>query len=130
MKRYTGSSQRVGNVIIDAMKGKRRYDLKLKQSTGQKPEEKIYDTLTVWVLNNEHHRTDGPAFINLRGVETWSAFGIVHRIGGPAVYHPGMLGAQWWVYGVALGSWEEYQAVTNCSDTDLAVLILKWGTRE
>lgn len=122
------------NTIAALMKAKKIHNLALKKSGGKPGKEiKNDNCVSQWMLGRVLHRTNGPAQ-RYRGVDMWMAFGKLHRIGGPAEIpaesHVGILGENWWLYGIPIGSWEEYQAVTNCPDSDLTILILKWGTRQ
>lgn len=120
--------------VAAAIKAKKIHNLALKKSGGGPSKEVKNDNGTShWMLGKALHRTNGPAQ-RYRGVDMWLAFGKLHRIGGPAEIpaerYVEILGESWWLYGIPIGSWEEYQAVTGCPDSDLAMLILRWGVRQ
>lgn len=133
MKRHA-TGERYRETIAAAMKAKKLHNLDLKKSDGAPGIEHTLDNaLSWWLLGKLEHRTDGPA-LRHRGYDKWMAFGRQHRVGGPAEImvkstNINMV-SRWWLYGVAIDSWEEYQGVTECSDADLTALILKWGTTD
>lgn len=75
-----------------------------------------------WDKNKEAE----PCPFSLDDDTEWRLHGEIHRVGAPAQIRP-TKGDTWWLYGVRMRSWEEYQAVTNCTTEDLIVLILKHG---
>lgn len=119
--------------VMGAISARNTHNLALKKSDGR-PGKEVTDSdgNTQWLLDGVLHRTNGPAQ-RYKGVDMWLAFGKLHRIGGPAEisveHRVSMIGASWWIYGIPVDSWESYQAVTKCSNEDLIMLILKWGTR-
>lgn len=75
------------------------------------------------------HRADGPAAAN-RTWEEWRIAGEYHRIDGPAFIFDGgktRTCQEWWIYGVRVNSFTEYQAVTGCSNEDILLYKLKYG---
>lgn len=74
------------------------------------------------------HRDDNPAVIWTAGVEQWYTHGNAHREDGPAVidlrentYYT------WYLNGVHIINYEEFQKITNCDDEYIIFLKLKWG---
>lgn len=56
------------------------------------------DGTQAWYLNNQLHRTDGPAWIGANGSQGWYVRGQLHRTDGPAII--GAYASHWWVHGV------------------------------
>lgn len=78
-----------------------------------------------WTMNGMDHRLDGPAIISRSG-QIWCQVGELHREDGPAViWYDGE--CEWHVQGDPIGSYEEFQDATGCSDENLVALKLKYG---
>lgn len=107
-----------------------------------------WDGTTIWYRYGKRHRVDGPAVIKLNGDETWYWRGSFHRVDGPAINtqhreewrRHGMLhrrdgpaivhsdgGQVWWIQGHQILSWLEYQLFTDCPDSDIIMLKIKYG---
>lgn len=76
------------------------------------------------------HRLDNPAWVDTTGSETWFKNGYFHRIGGPAFTDRVDDVEEWWIMGIEIDSYEEYQKMTKCSDEEILLLTLKWGDIE
>lgn len=51
---------------------------------------------------------------------------VLHRVGAPAVMCPSGH-VEWWYHGERVVSYDTYQMLTGCSDSDLLILKLRWG---
>lgn len=49
-----------------------------------------------WFLNDQTHRSDGPAVITVYGAKVWYRDGSLHRLDGPAIIFPN--GAKEWYH--------------------------------
>lgn len=80
-------------------------------------------------LSHLIHRVDAPAAID--GIcEEWRIANEYHRIDGPAFIFNSRktrVCREWWIYGVKVRSFEEYQELTGCSDEDILLYKLKYG---
>lgn len=72
------------------------------------------DEVTEWLRNSGRTNKEGePAMI-------------AHRLDGPAIIcHNGFF--EWWVNGNKARDWEDFQALSRCSDEELIILKLRWG---
>jgi len=65
---------------------------------------------TIWVVNGEYHREDGPAIETAEGSKFWWVNGELHREDGPAVVLDD--GSKfWWLNGIQYTK-EEYRLLT------------------
>ena len=62
---------------------------------------RLQNGATLYLLDGDFHRTDGPSFIGGDGTLTWHRNGAEHRTDGPAVEYPDGA-AEYWVMGVRL----------------------------
>ena len=70
-----------------------------------------------WYLNDEFHRTDGPAIEYRNGTKCWCLNGKRHRTDGPAIeYSDGT--KHWYLNGVNLSE-KEYLQVTRKNKIEL-----------
>lgn len=79
-----------------------------------------------WYRNGSRHRIDGPAYISPNGYKAWWQNDSRHRRDGPAIIHHNGR-CEWWVYNEIVRSPEEFQKLTECSDEELIMLLLKYG---
>jgi antitoxin component YwqK of YwqJK toxin-antitoxin module len=109
------------------------------------PERTYYDDGSIqderWIVNNELHRLDGPAYIwyNEDGSiyrEQWFVNGELHRVDGPAYiwyYKNGSIGSEhWYINGIYINDniipWlEENNIIAPFSEEDLVAIKLRWG---
>ena len=81
---------------------------------------------TVWRLNGQYHREDGPAIEYLDGDEDWYLHGDYHRTNGPAiVWHDG--DEDWYLHGSCYTFDEWLEANTEISDEEKVMLKLQYG---
>jgi len=79
-----------------------------------------------WYCEGELHRDDGPAIECADGGKEWVWYGELHRDNGPAViYYDGKV--EWHVMDEQVHSAAEYMRLTNTTEEEMAVLILKYG---
>ena len=76
----------------------------------------IYGTKR-WYLNNQLHRTDGPAVEFENGGKRWYFGGLLHRTDGPAIEHSNG-GKRWYINGVELSE-EQYLKRTRNKKLEL-----------
>lgn len=80
-----------------------------------------------WFILGILHRIDGPAITYSDGRQCWYIHGKRHRKNGPAIIMAdGSLGA-WYVYGVRIKSYKEYQRALNCNSEHIIIMSLKYG---
>lgn len=96
----------------------------------EKPTQYKYDERggTIWILGGETHCVNGPAIQSARGV-AWKLYGDLHRNDGPAVIRVNGHN-EWWLYGIMVQTYREFQIVTGCSGEDIVAYKLKWGEIE
>jgi len=68
---------------------------------------RIYSYGTIYYLNNEFHREDGPACEYHNGNKLWYQYGKLHRADGPAVDHIDGH-KQWWLNDIYYGKNDEF----------------------
>lgn len=91
----------------------------------------IDDNNTIcWCKNGLLHRKGGPARICKNGTETWLENGMIHRLDGPAHVSKIINLHEWWIYGEAIYSFDQYRRVGGCSSEMAVALKLKWGEIE
>lgn len=73
-----------------------------------------------------YHCLDGPAKIDAYGKE-WIVAGLRHRIDGPAVEDKSTSHKTWYLYGIPIYTYKEFQKAAECTDDDIIILKLKWG---
>jgi len=83
-----------------------------------------------WYENGQLHRTDGPAVIRADDSQEWWSRGQLHRLDGPAWI--GSYGSQWYVNGQNITeqvlSWMQQQAVVwPWDDQTQMMFVLTWG---
>jgi len=79
-----------------------------------------------WYQNGIRHRVDGPALEFANGSKYWYQNGKQHRVDGPAIeFSDGS--KYWYADGKSVSFPKEFQKVTNLSDEDMMVLILKYS---
>lgn len=76
--------------------------------------------------NRIYHCLDGPAKVDAYGKE-WFVAGFRHRIDGPALEDEITPRKIWYLYGMRVHTYTEFQEVTRNSDGDILILKLKWG---
>jgi len=78
-----------------------------------------------WRINNQLHRTDGPAWIGSDGAEEWWVNGQPHRLDGPAVISADG-DQEWFINGeditVQVLTWQQQQGVVWPWDRQTQVL--------
>lgn len=82
-----------------------------------------------WILNNMHHREDGPALIFMNGTEYWFKHGLHHREDGPAITYPYPQRHgrnKWYINGWQITDKKDI-ALFPLKDNDLVYLKLKYG---
>lgn len=85
------------------------------------------DGTTMWYLNDELHREDGPAFIEHDNTQHWYLNGLRHRTDGPAIIYPDGR-TSWYVNGgFRITDSKTFQFKAGVSDEDMVALILKYG---
>lgn len=84
--------------------------------------------INVWWDDNEQpHRMGGPAIVG-EGYEYWVLHGNVHRKDGPAFVNTVRGWGSWYVNGRSVRSWGDLQRMTGCTEEDMIMLRLKWGS--
>jgi len=89
------------------------------------------DGTQCWYLDDQLHRTDGPAVIRANGTKEWWVNSRLHRLDGPAWIDVG--GTQfWYVKGQDITepvlSWMKHRAVSWPWDDQTQMLfLLTWG---
>jgi len=66
----------------------------------------------IWYLDNEYHRTDGPAVIYHNGTQWWYLNGKLHCTDGPA-YIDANGTRSWWINGIKYTEQEWLNAVNE-----------------
>lgn len=80
-----------------------------------------------WRIDGELHRLDGPA-VHRIDQDQWWVNGSRHRLDGPAIedrikpQH-----STWWICGNNIKTYQHYQLITKCSNTEIIMLRLKHG---
>lgn len=77
----------------------------------------------------ELHRLDGPARIESNGTESWFKRGYYHRRDGPARIDGYSGEHEWWIMGRPAETFEVFQKLSKCSNGELVMLKLKWGSK-
>jgi hypothetical protein len=81
---------------------------------------------TVWQLDGEYHREDGPAVIWQGGSKEWCLHGALHRTDGPAgEYADGEL--CWCLYGTGMAFEEWLRQTTGLTDEEKVMMKLTYG---
>lgn len=84
------------------------------------------DGVEHWYLHDVRHRDGGPAITRADGSEVWYHYGLRHRTDGPAVIVPNVM-VLWFVDNCQITSPAQFQRLTNCTDEELTMMILKYG---
>jgi hypothetical protein len=78
-----------------------------------------------WWLNNQRHRTDGPAIEYTDGSKEWWLNGQLHRTDGPAVERADGI-KRWYLNGQKLSFNQWLEANTEISDQQRVMFKLEW----
>jgi hypothetical protein len=79
-----------------------------------------------WMLNDKHHRVDGPAVEWANGSKTWCLHGNLHRVDGPAVERAD--GSKSWVLNSNHYTFDDWlEANIYISDEEKVMLKLTYG---
>lgn len=85
------------------------------------------DGTAAWYKHGKLHREDGPAVEYNDGGKEWYVNGLYHRIDGPAIDYP--TGPQYWfVNGWYKTTFEAFQRASQCTDEQVLLLKIKYGT--
>lgn len=78
--------------------------------------------------DGQPHCDDAPAIYGANGGwEHWLQHGVFHRVDGPAtLWRDGF--HLWVVNGIPVHTWEDFQREAKCTDEEITVLQIKWGT--
>lgn len=85
---------------------------------------------TRWFLNGKLHRRGAPAVLVSNGCEKWFINGRYHRVDGPADDKRSDGKVRWFVQGEQVYTFKRFQQLTNCSDTLMVMLKLKYKMDE
>ena len=77
----------------------------------------IEDGIERWYLNDNLHRTDGPAIIYPSGSQWWYLNGNLHRTDGPAIIWPD--GTQYWYLNGQEVNKDTFNLLLTCTIEDL-----------
>jgi len=72
----------------------------------------VKSTYKVYLLDNEYHRTDGPAIEFVNGRKEWWIHNRLHRLDGPAVECTNGC-KEWWVHGNKYSEQSFYNYINN-----------------
>lgn len=75
------------------------------------------------------HRLDGPARLESNGTESWLRRGYYHRTDGPACIYGHSGKHEWWIMGQPAETFKDFQKLSKCSDEEIVMLKLKWGSK-
>jgi hypothetical protein len=81
---------------------------------------------TVWMLDGEYHRTDGPSVENHRGDMVWHRHGRWHRTDGPAIEYADGIHA-WYLDGSCYTFDDWLDQNTELTDEEKVMMKLKYG---
>lgn len=83
----------------------------------------------MWYTNGICDRKDGPAIVRKDGSLVWYLDGNRHRTDGPAVIavNEGTLAYGWYIHGSQCVTFEQFKLLTDISDEELAIIVLKYG---
>lgn len=84
------------------------------------------DGTRVWYQHGKIHRENGPAIEHPDGGTEWSQNNRLHRTDGPAVEYPTGL-RYWFVNGFLINGYRHFQKVSNCPDSLISFLKIKYG---
>lgn len=88
---------------------------------------------TVTVVNgnkttcNSAHQTLTVKKVSKYGTQFWFRDGYLHRVDGPAVIYIDSRVAEWYINGVPIHSYEQYQELTDCSNNDILWWKITYG---
>ena len=78
-----------------------------------------------WWLNDQRHRSDGPAIEDASGAKQWFWNDRIHREDGPAIIFADGT-KQWWLNDKRY-SFANWCKKLNKSDVEITLLLLKYG---
>lgn len=76
--------------------------------------------------NSPHQNFTGKE-VSKYGTQFWFEDGFLHRADGPAVIYVNGRVAEWYINGVPIHSYEQYQELTACSNNDILWWKITYG---